>query len=114
MPASALPSLERAALTRPSSHYPEASQFSASPYVCDTFQAAASALEPRVNECVSESLHWSLKRTAGTLHLTWTQSPLIFIARYYGDTFSWYWCLELQSWVWSWDPYLLSRPLQPR
>lgn len=109
-----LPSLGRAVLTRPSSHHPEASQFSSSPYVPDTFQAAAPALEPRGNECVNESLHWSLKRIAGPLHLTWTQSPLIFTVRCSGDSFTWYWCLGLGSWVWGRTPCPSEEPLQLR
>lgn len=83
-----IPSLERCPVPCPSSPPPETSQFSSSLYVPGTFQAAASYWIPKLMGL------WP-RGTPGTptvLHLTQTQSLLVFTAKCYGDSASQHWC----------------------
>lgn len=63
---------------------------------------------------VSDSVLGLFKRMPGStaaLHLTWSESPLIFTASYCGNSSSQHWCSKLGSPAWAWD--LCSRDIPP-
>lgn len=92
----------------PSSLCPEFSHFCPSAYTSGVFHTTFPVLKLRMREpeCEWGPLRGSLPSPAAP-YFSQTQSSLIFIARYYGDSSSQHWYPELGIQMCGWDPSLL-------